>query len=221
MIASHAASDVIVERDTLPEVQQYRSRGIRSADSFEVGDNLVRQDWRPVTLPIAERLRVIGLIAVHPADDEGIVAMTQADFILVADQTHAGLFQCRQLLFGRAAPETDVGVEAGLAIPFRVGGSLEPHCERKESAIGGRTFGPFFVGVAGACAALGRRRGEERENDCRQQPPDPEHRTESRSAGRDHPQDRLKKTSQRCVFHGVLQFSVCEKVVEQSQTFSC
>src|SRR5258707_32117 len=83
----------------------------------------------------------------HPADDDGIVAMTQADFILVTDKTDAGLFQGRQLLFGRPAPEADISIETGLAISFRVGGSLEPDCERKEPGVGGRTFGPICVAV--------------------------------------------------------------------------
>src|SRR5438445_4646669 len=142
----------------------------------------------------------------HPADDDGVVAMTQADFILVADKTQAGLFQRRQLLFGRPTPEADVGVETGLAIAFCVGGGLEPDSQWKESGIRWQSFGPFSVRVAYARATLGRWRGQERANDSRQQPPRTEHRAQIRPAGPNLSQNRVKKTAQRAECHDV--FSV-------------
>ena len=77
MIAPHAAPDVIVVGDTLPEIQQHRPRGIGVLHPLVIGYDFFRRDGRAVSFAIAERLRVVRLITVHPADDGGIIQMAE------------------------------------------------------------------------------------------------------------------------------------------------
>jgi len=84
--------------------------------------------------------------------------MPEADAVLVADHTHPGLLQRLQLLVGWSVPQTDVGVDASIAIALRIRRRLKPYGKWKEFGIGRWPFRPFRVRIAVRASGEARRR---------------------------------------------------------------
>src|SRR6185369_3084016 len=98
MVPPDTATDVIVPRHALPEIEQHRARRVGGADTLVVLRDLLRQNRRAVAFALAERLRVVRLIAVHPSHDDRMVLVLQPAAVLRADHGHAGPLQIRELI---------------------------------------------------------------------------------------------------------------------------
>src|SRR5439155_7911650 len=147
VVAAHAAADVIVEGDALAEVEQHRAVRVGGLDLLVILDDLLRSDGRAVALAAAERLRVVRLVAVHPADDRVAVAELQGATVLPADDVQAGLVERAELLVRRPAPQRDVGVDPKFLVPLGIPRRLEPDGKREKVLIGGRTLARHGCGA--------------------------------------------------------------------------
>src|SRR5262249_13402446 len=107
VVGPHAPAVPAVPRHALAQIEHHRALWIGLSDLAVTLDDPLRRDRRPVPLPPAERLGVVGLIAVHPADDRRPLLESQRSFALPADQPDAGPVQRLELLLGRPPPEPD------------------------------------------------------------------------------------------------------------------
>ena len=155
VISADAAPDVIVPCHALAQIHHDRPRRIRRANTLVFGDDRGRRNWRPVALAGAQFLRVVRLVAMHPADDGGIVEVLQRNRVLLANDLHSGLFQSGQLFFGRPFPEADVSVEPGVQILPRLGGRLQPDGNGEKAFVVRRPVLP--AGVRACRKRLARR----------------------------------------------------------------
>jgi hypothetical protein len=61
--------------------------------------------------------------------------MFAGHLVLAADNPHAGLLQRKQLFFGRAFPQSDVGIDPSLLVAHGVVRILKPYGNREELRI--------------------------------------------------------------------------------------
>src|SRR5688572_4208700 len=135
MIATDTAADVIIPGHALPTIEENGSRGVRLLDLTIIFDDLRRQDGRAVALALAERLGIVRLIIVHPAQNSGIVLMPKADGVLSAYHADAVLLKFLELLFRRPPPEADVHVDADVLVFCGVAGVLQPYRNGEELGV--------------------------------------------------------------------------------------
>src|SRR3984957_7544519 len=95
MVLAEAATDVAVVRDALAEIEQHRARRIRGVHALVSFLDFLAAHWRPVASP---PLRIVRFIALHPPDDQRIVAVGKAERVLFANYMHPCLRQRVELL---------------------------------------------------------------------------------------------------------------------------
>src|ERR1035441_7742536 len=118
-------------------------RRIGRPDLQIILDDSLGGDGRTVTFRSAERLRVVGLVSVYPADNRRVVEMAAGRRVLLADHLHARRFQGRKLAFGWPLPKSYVCVEAGPAVSAGVTRVLQPDGDREGPRIMGWAVLPF------------------------------------------------------------------------------
>src|SRR5574341_1559914 len=112
MITAHSPPDPVVPGDSLAEVEQHWPCGVSRAQLAVILDDLRGRNRRAVAFAPPQRLRVVRLVAVHPADDGAVIEMPAAGFVLVTNHFHAGLLERDQLVLGWSLPEANVEVES-------------------------------------------------------------------------------------------------------------
>src|SRR5580765_1769183 len=128
MISPHAATDVLVPGNALSEIQEHGPRRIGFLSLLIVLIDLRRRDRRTIIFLTADSLGIVRFVAVHPADDRGIVLVREPRGVLWADDVHSMLFESRELLVRRSAPQTYVQIDACSLVARRIGRMLEPDC---------------------------------------------------------------------------------------------
>ena len=143
MIATHATADVVVPGDALTKIQQHRSRRIGGSYPLIVANDDLWQDRRPIAAPLSKGLSVVGLVAVHPADNDRVVLLLQSERVLIADHRHPNLCQSRKLFLIRPFPKADVEVDSRFLKLRGIPGILQPNGDGKIVFALRRPMAPF------------------------------------------------------------------------------
>ena len=112
-----------------------------------VFDDLLGRDRRAVALASAQRLGVVRLVAVHPADDRLFVEVLQGIVVLFADDRHAMPLQFVDLLLGRSLPKAHVQIDAKGLVLGSVAGVLQPDGDGEHRLVLAGAIGPAGVGI--------------------------------------------------------------------------
>src|SRR5690606_29601634 len=96
-----------------------------------VRDDLLGANRWAVSPALAERLSVVRLVPMHPADDDLALDLRLPVLIEVADDGHPMSLEKGKLLLGRSFPEADVEVDADFPVLAGVSRRLEPDTDRK------------------------------------------------------------------------------------------
>src|SRR5436190_20103054 len=125
MISTHAAPNVIIPSNALPQVQQHRSRWVGVSQSLKIRHDFLRQNGRAVTFSLSERLGVVWFIAMHPTDNRWIVLVLKPAG-LAADDGKTRVTQLRELIGSRPAIKPYVEIDPHSLEARRIRRILEP-----------------------------------------------------------------------------------------------
>jgi hypothetical protein len=145
MIGPHATTIPAVPGHALTKIEHHRPGRVFLLDLAIGFDDLLRRDRRAVALPLAQRLGVVRLVPVHPADDSLLIKVLQGVLVLVADDRHVVPLQLGDLLGGRPLPQGDVHIDAEGLILGGVAGILQPDGDGEERRVLARSVLPLGI----------------------------------------------------------------------------
>lgn len=130
-------SNPLIISHALPQIQPYRPCRIVGVESLVIGNDYFHRH-RPRPRAVDLSLGVIRFIAVHPAGNDRVIEVREADFVLPTNHPHTRRAQLGELRFGWPLPQTYVEIDTRRPITHGVFRVLNPYADWEIIRIGER-----------------------------------------------------------------------------------